>query len=934
MNLKSSDIDGIGKKLDELIEVVNGGRGSGNFNPGQGRGIGKPGNGMSTKSDKMLHDTVKQMADIFSTMNKREGYKYSSSEDLVLKQGKFFTPEKRPDGIELGPKKECFANAAKLALERSNLTYVEGYAMVNDRLPLPIAHAWCVDKKGRVIDNTWENPGVSYFGVPFKTSYLAKKLSETGVYGILSGSVGSSDFLKDGVPSEGIANIKKQKNAIVLNGGEGSGNFGHKGRVGKVGGSSKDGSGSKAEFSEMLSKDAKEVLGEINEYSEGAYFKEINSVLDDFSKLGVDVKKVKFETNVDKLPEKMKKQVTDSTEGMISAKKNLEAVIYLDETKQSEYGLGGENKFLEGREPKDQPWATNNSPIGILRHELGHLAAYTVFMNSRGRKGTAGPILGGAVNLETHANFKKIFGEGYALNRLKLSRYGMKDSGEAVAESFANPNFSSDTKKIYDFYINELKKKVQNNAVEDDGWLVLCLGFTTKDPLSNKVNKLIHKINEVTGKRGNPYHDEKGRFTFAPYQKYPLMEESVKKLAALYKNRRDIYDSGFYDAVYAERTKLHQEYSSAEEMKKSDKAIEDWVHGDVLEDKEGAHFSDIDVALSKSLTREFHNQQTVYRGQYDSDTVDSKSITSWTPYEGMAVGFGKKAAQINDAEKVSLFKIKTTDKNVILSPEIIYSVDSVGDWRSQQEFIVQAPKTKAYHTEDVDSINPYKRYDVQNSYVWNNKDNGGGNPYHDEKGRFASGPSSSSKEGSKSSILEKGGIGEGYLGDTLDELDDAQLSKLAKNPIADLSDKRIREVASMRQKMYGTKEEFDLANQWLMSIVGNGADIMEKARTLKFNPSKEIELSRRIIGDKEVTLFRNQEGDFDKKKYKESRWGDIPHSHSSSGNDYTIKGNKNNILIHPEVLYSADIGDPFYRQEREYVVDNSKIEDVWRGIKL
>ena len=71
-----------------------------------------------------------------------------------------------------------------------------------------------------------------------------------------------------------------------------------------------------------------------------------------------------------------------------------------------------------------------------------------------------------------------------------------------------------------------------------------------------------------------------------------------------------------------------------------------------------------------------------------------------------------------------------------------------------------------------------------------------------------------------------------------------------------------------------------------------------------------------------------------KKKYKDSRWGDIPHSHSSSGNDYTIKGNKNNILIHPEVLYSADIGDTFYRQEREYVVDNSKIEDVWQGIKL
>ena len=248
---------------------------------------------------------------------------------------------------------------------------------------------------------------------------------------------------------------------------------------------------------------------------------------------------------------------------------------------------------------------------------------------------------------------------------------------------------------------------------------------------------------------------------------------------------------------------------------------------------------------------------------------------------------------------------------------------------------------------ELEALRDYLDFAVKNSYKPSIKDRlnnliykmnevtgKGYNPYRDEKGRFASGPSSSSDGGSKSSILEKGGIGEGYLGDSLDELDDDQLSKLAKNPIADLSDKRIREVASMRQKMYDTREEFDLANQWLMSIVGNGADIMEKAKTLNFNPSKEIELSRRIIGDKEVTLFRNQEGDFDKKKYKESRWGDIPHSHSSSGNDYTIKGNKNNILIHPEVLYSADIGDTFYRQEREYVVDNSKIEDVWRGIKL
>lgn len=211
---------------------------------------------------------------------------------------------------------------------------------------------------------------------------------------------------------------------------------------------------------------------------------------------------------------------------------------------------------------------------------------------------------------------------------------------------------------------------------------------------------------------------------------------------------------------------------------------------------------------------------------------------------------------------------------------------------------------------------------------------GSGNFGHGGRPGQVGGSSSTGGSGTKSSIIEKGGIEKGYLEASLDKFSEEELSKLAKNPIANLSEKRLKEVASMREKMYGTRDEFDRANQWLLSIVGNGADIMQKAKDLDFDPSKEIKLSRKIIGDKEVTLFRNQEGEFDKENYKESRWGDIPHSHASSGNDYTIKGNKNNILIHPEVLYSADISDSYYRQEREYVVDNSKIKDIWRGVKL
>ena len=705
MTTSSYSIKKLNNKLDSLIKALNGAKGSGNFGhagrPGKVGGSG-PGNGMSTKSDSILHDTVKQMADIYSTMNKREGYKYSSSEDLVLKQGKFFTPEKRPENIELGSKKECFANASKLALERSDLTYVEGYAMINDRLPLPIAHAWCVDKKGRVIDNTWEKPGVSYFGVPFKTSYLAKKLSETGVYGILSGSVGTSDFLKDGVPSEGIANIKKQKNAIVVNGGKGSGNFGHAGRPGEVGGSGSD------NWSHNPSeKDPQNEFDRVDEYclpkktaDKLPQLKQVNTY-SKIEKFLLD-RGIAVDTDIKDLKEKYKDEVIDSPSDTFvrlaigieayrdkfgnDALKSLKKVKFYDKEETSKaayyYSELGEKDPKEGQISFSQ-WDNTGK---VIFHELAH-----AYQDSHKREGEDAVTYSNRVVKEA-----KLSDKAPAYTGAGASGNGKGMEAERFAESFAR-GFSYGNKEDLDFI-----DRVANLDYKKKNFI--------EEPLTNKVNQLIYKINKITGK--------------------------------------------------------------------------------------------------------------------------------------------------------------------------------------------------------------------------------GGNPYHDEKGRFASGPSSSSKGGSKSSIIEKGGIEGGYIVDTLDEFDDDQLSKLAKNPIANLSEKRLKEVASMREKMYSTKKEFDLANQWLLSIVGNGADIMQKAKDLDFDPSKEIKLSRKIIGDKEVTLFRNQEGEFDKKNYKESRWGDIPHSHSSSGNDYTIKGNKNNILIHPEVLYSADIDDSYYRNEREYVVDNSKIKDVWRGVKL
>ena len=37
----------------------------------------------------------------------------------------------------------------------------------------PVAHAWCVDPEGFVVDTTWDE-GMDYLGVPFRTEYVRR----------------------------------------------------------------------------------------------------------------------------------------------------------------------------------------------------------------------------------------------------------------------------------------------------------------------------------------------------------------------------------------------------------------------------------------------------------------------------------------------------------------------------------------------------------------------------------------------------------------------------------------------------------------------------------------------------------------------------------------------------------------------------------------
>jgi hypothetical protein len=91
-----------------------------------------------------------------------------------------------PKWMPAGVPKQCYANAAKglfAALGRGEeIRYAEGYAISKTGLPLPIQHAWLVDKEGRVLDPTWQDHrDYLYYGIVFDTDFVLDMLEETGL---------------------------------------------------------------------------------------------------------------------------------------------------------------------------------------------------------------------------------------------------------------------------------------------------------------------------------------------------------------------------------------------------------------------------------------------------------------------------------------------------------------------------------------------------------------------------------------------------------------------------------------------------------------------------------------------------------------------------------------------------------------------------------
>lgn len=190
-----------------------------NFNPNHdklgrfGKGSGLDSGSISSAGSYGNPEENKKLTGILSTMAgfwagnvQTNKLKYTSSEDMVLKEGRNFNPSPKPADVKQGAIKGCYENASLLALGNSNYTYVEGYALMSHNIDLPIAHAWVVDKGGNVIDNTWPDMGRAYMGIPLTSPFLLNALEKSKLYGLLSGS-DINVYLKDGLPKGAIAEL-------------------------------------------------------------------------------------------------------------------------------------------------------------------------------------------------------------------------------------------------------------------------------------------------------------------------------------------------------------------------------------------------------------------------------------------------------------------------------------------------------------------------------------------------------------------------------------------------------------------------------------------------------------------------------------------------------------------------------------------------------
>jgi hypothetical protein len=127
----------------------------------------------------------------------------------VVENGRPYVGISRPSGYRKRKARQCFYNAADLALTDRG-TYVEGYAS-SPTSGGPMHHAWVTLDGVHAVDVTWDGPADCYYvGIPFPNEIVARHGIDGGDWVPLLSPCGPSAALRAllAAPADGAARSK------------------------------------------------------------------------------------------------------------------------------------------------------------------------------------------------------------------------------------------------------------------------------------------------------------------------------------------------------------------------------------------------------------------------------------------------------------------------------------------------------------------------------------------------------------------------------------------------------------------------------------------------------------------------------------------------------------------------------------------------------
>ena len=138
---------------------------------------------MYSNLDRLLH-LLQTNVEAIDACYSHTGFKYSSTEELILKHGATYIDINKKSRLK-GIPQNCYQNCYDIMLRRPDLTYCEGYATTS-KIPIAVVHAWLVDSERQVIDPTWgrRNDPV-YIGITFERDYVINFVNTHKLQGIL-----------------------------------------------------------------------------------------------------------------------------------------------------------------------------------------------------------------------------------------------------------------------------------------------------------------------------------------------------------------------------------------------------------------------------------------------------------------------------------------------------------------------------------------------------------------------------------------------------------------------------------------------------------------------------------------------------------------------------------------------------------------------------